>query len=349
MIGLGIMVCIGSSALLCAQDEVTELHEAFLPVLGSTWYLSDTWQDGSEWYHSVSLSYEKDQDRIRSVSRTYADGRFLTVTKEQIGTRWLDQQGVIRFEEMVGDKSVAEGTVEFSDGGLAYHYEYEGQAMTDRWRYRGVDQCQLRVGVQGDEKWTSTYIDGIYVRREGAPSSDLPQDLPFASIPEAPADYTASTVAARMVDALGFRYHWATHDLREKDLDYKASASSRTVRETMEHILGLAEVVYNAAQRQPTGRSADKEELTHEQMRARTLDYLWKTSQILRAQDDKSLSEQTIIFQRGEVQSDPYPFWNVLNGPLADAMWHTGQVVAHRRASGNPLPTGVNVFSGTKR
>ena len=52
-----------------------------------------------------------------------------------------------------------------------------------------------------------------------------------------------------------------------------------------------------------------------------------------------------VIFQRGN-ELYPYPVWNLLNGPLADAIYHTGQVVSFRRTSGNPLQKGVNVFIG---
>jgi len=48
----------------------------------------------------------------------------------------------------------------------------------------------------------------------------------------------------------------------------------------------------------------------------------------------------------GETQ---FPFWNVINGPISDAIWHTGQVVSFRRTSGNPFPKGVNVLTGKKR
>jgi hypothetical protein len=41
-----------------------------------------------------------------------------------------------------------------------------------------------------------------------------------------------------------------------------------------------------------------------------------------------------------------FPFWNQINGPISDALWHCGQVVMNRRASGNPLQLGVNVFVG---
>ena len=49
-----------------------------------------------------------------------------------------------------------------------------------------------------------------------------------------------------------------------------------------------------------------------------------------------------------EGNTTEYPFWNMLNGPIEDAVYHTGQVVAFRRAAGNPMPSGVRVFLGTR-
>ena len=44
-----------------------------------------------------------------------------------------------------------------------------------------------------------------------------------------------------------------------------------------------------------------------------------------------------------------YPFWNQLNGPIADAIWHVGQVVSFRRTAGNSLPKGPSFLTGTVR
>ena len=61
----------------------------------------------------------------------------------------------------------------------------------------------------------------------------------------------------------------------------------------------------------------------------------------------KDVSKYNIVFKRGENTSQ-LPFWNQINGPISDALWHVGQVVTFRRSSGNPLPKGVNVLTGTK-
>ena len=70
--------------------------------------------------------------------------------------------------------------------------------------------------------------------------------LPYYEIPDAPNSYTATSVAARMIDGLGFRYYWATQGLRAEDLAYKPSESGRTSAETIDHIYGLSKVIVNA-------------------------------------------------------------------------------------------------------
>jgi len=68
----------------------------------------------------------------------------------------------------------------------------------------------------------------------------------------------------------------------------------------------------------------------------------------LKANPDQNLSELKVIFKRGENESE-FPFWNVINGQISDAIYHTGQVVSFRRSSGNPMNPKVNVFSGKTR
>lgn len=173
------------------------------------------------------------------------------------------------------------------------------------------------------------------------------QDKPFYyEIPAAPENFTAATVSARMVDGLGFRYFWATEGLVGKDLEFKPSEEGRTIYETLEHIEGLTRVVLNAVSKKPNGGGGPAEGISFSELRALTLDNIKIASEILK-QDDADLEQFPIIFQRGDNTTE-YPFWNLINGPLADALWHVGQVVSHRRSSGNPLPSGVSVLRGTK-
>ena len=68
-----------------------------------------------------------------------------------------------------------------------------------------------------------------------------------------------------------------------------------------------------------------------------------KASDILKSTNN--LEQHTILFERNGNTSE-FPFWNNINGPIADALWHAGQIVMLRRMSGNPINPKVNVFLG---
>ena len=169
--------------------------------------------------------------------------------------------------------------------------------------------------------------------------------LPYYEIPEAPEAYTAANVAARMVDGLGFRYYWVTDSLRPEDLSYKPSEEARTTDETIEHIYSLSRTIYNTVFQIPNVK-VENEDLSFEEMRAKTLNYLYDASMQLRKNGD--LAELNIVFDRKGSVSE-YPFWNLINGPIADAIWHTGQVVSFRRSSGNPFNSKASMFTGKVR
>lgn len=165
------------------------------------------------------------------------------------------------------------------------------------------------------------------------------EKLPYHEIPEAPKEFTPGTTASRMLDGLGFRYYWATEGLLEKDLAFKPNEEARTTLETIDHILGLSQVILNATLKKENGEKQQK--MTFAEKRKKTLENLQQASKILR--DSKDTSQYKMIFGKTEL-----PFWNVINGPIADAIWHVGQVVSFRRSSGNPFPKGVSVLRGIK-
>ncbi|MBT8279615.1 MAG: hypothetical protein KJO41_11465 [Bacteroidia bacterium] len=173
----------------------------------------------------------------------------------------------------------------------------------------------------------------------------LSDDLPYYEIPDYPESYTACTVAARMIDGLGFRYYWATEGLRDVDLVYKPSEDGRTTAETIDHLYGLSKVIVNATLKKPNS-GGDEAEMTFAEKRKKTLENFKTAADILRKSDD--LSQFTLIFERGGNSSE-FPFWNNINGPIEDAVWHCGQVVLLRRASGNPFNSKASVFMGKLR
>ena len=174
------------------------------------------------------------------------------------------------------------------------------------------------------------------------------QGLPYYQIPDYPESYTPENVAARMIDGLGFRFYWATEGLTKKDLEYKPGNDGRSTGYTIDHIYGLALTILNASLNKPNVFPRDDEELTYEQKRAKTLKNLEKASQVLKEQNTNTLENNKVIFESENGDSE-YPYWNMINGPIADAIYHTGQVVSFRRSSGNPINPKIRQFLGTVR
>ncbi len=173
------------------------------------------------------------------------------------------------------------------------------------------------------------------------------QTPPYHQIPDYPADYSAGNVMGRLVDGLGFRYYWATEGLREEDLKFRPTEESRSIEETMDHIYGLTLTMVNAIQSIPNVRR-DRTPMSYEEKRTATLTNIQKASELLKAGQPNDMEKYQVIFKRDDGQSE-FPFWNMINGPIADAIWHTGQVVSLRRTSGNPFNSKVSVFNGRLR
>jgi len=171
------------------------------------------------------------------------------------------------------------------------------------------------------------------------------ENIPYREIPDAPGQYSAGGVVARMVDGLGFRYYWASEGLRQEDLVFKPSTDARTTLETIDHILGLSTTILNSALHK-TNEGNDFSELTYDEKRELTLVNLKSAADTFRSSDD--LSEFNIVF-KGSNGTNEYPFWNQINGPIADAIWHCGQLVSFRRSSGNPFNSKTSMFTGKLR
>ena len=165
-------------------------------------------------------------------------------------------------------------------------------------------------------------------------AQEIKTKLPYYELPEASKEYTAGTVAARQVDALGFRFYWASEGLTEKDLVYKPNDSVRTSFETIKHIYDLSLIVLNSTLKTSNSRG-EKTELSYLELRSKTLKNLEQAADI---------SQYKIIFGTNEIQ-----YWNNINGPISDAIWHCGQLATFRRVTGNPINSKVNHFNGTIR
>ncbi len=167
--------------------------------------------------------------------------------------------------------------------------------------------------------------------------------LPYYEMGEYPKEFTPETTVARLIDGLGFRYHWATESLRPQDLSFKPTQESRTSEETIDHILELSEFILKPIKGEIMAFN-DKElkKLSFDEKRKRTLNNLKEASDLLLS--GKVKLDKIKIRMKGS--KNEFPFWHELNGQIADALWHTGQVVSFRRSSGNPFDGKADVFMG---
>ena len=172
-------------------------------------------------------------------------------------------------------------------------------------------------------------------------------ELPFSKIPKAPKEISSSTITARMIQGLGFRYYWATEDLTTKDLLYRPSEDAQSNYETLEHIYSLALMINNATNSTPNILPLKEMPNNFESLRKETLNQLEIACANFLAAGENDIESMNIIFKRKNDQSS-FPIWNLINGPISDAIYHTGQIISFRRTSGNPVPKGVNVFLGVK-
>lgn len=171
--------------------------------------------------------------------------------------------------------------------------------------------------------------------------------LPFAEIPPPPKEYRAGTVIARIIEGLGFRYYWATEGLLREDLNYRPTTEAKSTLETLVHLYTLCETIQHVALNKPTVRPAQSVPEDLESLRKETLNFLQEAANTFRKIEQASLEKNQLVFETQEKRSE-FPLWNLLNGPLADSLYHTGQVVSFRRTARNPIAKGVNVFLGKK-
>lgn len=170
------------------------------------------------------------------------------------------------------------------------------------------------------------------------------QDSPFKSIAKTEDVFNSGNLVARMVEGLGFRYYWATEGLRPEDLKLEPGGGNRSSMYTISHIYSLSRFLLSALEREVFD-PGNTENMTFAQIRTETLKNYEKAVKILKNSKDSDFKDYNIKFANG----GQLPFWNAINGPIADAIYHTGQIVMMRRMSGNPINPNISVLSGSLR
>jgi len=164
------------------------------------------------------------------------------------------------------------------------------------------------------------------------------QELPFEDISQTPLEITATIALLRMVEGLAFRYRWATENLSEENIKFRPHPTIMSIEEVNSHIFDLVDSIFRVF----GGEKQNKETLnSFQDIRESNLFLLKKLVNLLRKMNDSELAEME------KNTSRKLPFWYWINGPLADALTHIGQITSWRRISGNPQLKGVNVFIGT--
>lgn len=175
----------------------------------------------------------------------------------------------------------------------------------------------------------------------------------YDNLPEPPAaEPHAAALLARLVDGLAFRYRWASDGLRPEDLGFRPAPDAMDLGQLLAHLAQLASwmsanvaaardggspVTYPAA-----GAVVEAARGSPEQLVTLTLDLLHALRSDVLALGDGGLLRIRLV---GGREPTAYPVWNLLNGPLADALTHVGQLATWRRMLGRPVPQ-HDVFRG---
>jgi hypothetical protein len=105
-----------------------------------------------------------------------------------------------------------------------------------------------------------------------------------------------------------------------------------SILQLVQHIWGLANWVHLSI----AGHSRERPS-EFRQLRIAILDLIV---------DTRGIVADTSADELGRITIEGLPFWHILNGPLADAITHVGQINSFRRLAGNPTPS-ANVFTGS--
>jgi hypothetical protein len=153
----------------------------------------------------------------------------------------------------------------------------------------------------------------------------------FYEIPDYPESVSGTSVLVRLLDGLGFRFRWSTEGLSENDYEFRPAPDCMSIEELVRHIWGLVNWVCQSTQSE---RFKNQDDITL--VRKSVLEMTHALKETLLSMSDEELAA---------IQIRELPFWHIVNGPVADALTHVGQINSFRRLAGNPTPK-ANVFRG---
>lgn len=164
------------------------------------------------------------------------------------------------------------------------------------------------------------------------------QELPFENISKVPNNISTTNTLLRLVEGLAFRYRWSTENLSEENIKFRPHPTSMSIEEVNSHIFDLVDSTFRVF----GGEKQNKESSnSFKKIKEANLFLFQNLCNLL-----KEMSDTDLINLEKET-SRKLPFWYWINGPLADALTHVGQITSWRRIAGNPQLKGFNVFIGT--
>ncbi len=164
----------------------------------------------------------------------------------------------------------------------------------------------------------------------------------FKEIPEYQGPYNSGKICARMIDGLGFRFYWATEGLSTGDMAYRPSEDIRSIEETIQHIYEMSNSIMNVVN---IKAQIDPELKRPEEQREQSLLNFRLIREKLISSSDKDFE----LYKRMRNSGESIPFWNYINGPIEDCIWHCGQITSFRRMAGNPISQNISFFNGKMR
>jgi hypothetical protein len=153
----------------------------------------------------------------------------------------------------------------------------------------------------------------------------------FHEIPDYPENMSGTSVLVRLLDGLGFRFRWSTEGLSHENYQFRPAPDCMSVEELVKHVWGLVNWVCQSMRLNKFGKQDDIS-----LVRRSVLEMIHALREALLSMSDEELAA---------IQIRELPFWHIVNGPLADALTHIGQINSFRRLAGNPTPK-ANVFRG---
>lgn len=148
----------------------------------------------------------------------------------------------------------------------------------------------------------------------------------FRSITTYPQQQNANGILMRLIDGLGFRFYWATEGLTEDDYSFSPGGGCQSIGELIGHVWGLVNWIHLNVLGE--GISDTKPE-----------DLVGRREQVFQGlYDIRSHVEAIGQEELFALQIEGRPLWHMINGPLSDALTHTGQINSFRRLNGNVVP-----------